>query len=116
MIDSFPFDSWDDVTTTFWTFGPENSTGTYILTVLGVILMVAALIYWVWLENVKLNAQAALLRGAGRCPPQARRRPAPVSRSRRSPGPRQTQDRRKEARWLVRSRSSFPPSSRPCAG
>ena len=65
MIDSFPFDSWDDVTTTFWTFGPENSTGTYILTALGIIFMVLAIVYWVWLENVKLNAQAALLRGAG---------------------------------------------------
>lgn len=71
MIDSFPFDSWEDVTTTFWTFGPENSTGTYVLTVLGVILMVAALIYWVWLENRKLTAQAALLRGAGGLLPPA---------------------------------------------
>ena len=69
MIDSFPFDSWEDVTSTFWTFGPENSTGTYIMTVLGIILMVAAIVYWVWLENVKLNAQAALLRGAGGLPP-----------------------------------------------
>jgi hypothetical protein len=65
VIDSFPFDSWEDVTSTFWTFGPENSTGTYVLTVLGVILMVGALIYWVWLENRKLTAQAELLRGAG---------------------------------------------------
>ena len=46
MIDSFPFDSWEDVTTTFWTFGPENSTGTYIMTALGIILMVAAIVYW----------------------------------------------------------------------
>ncbi len=65
MIDSFPFDSWEDATSTFWTFGPENSTGTYVLTALGVILMVGALIYWVWLENRKLTAQAELLRGAG---------------------------------------------------
>ena len=46
VIDSFPFDSWEDVTTTFWTFGPENSTGTYIMTALGIILMVAAIVYW----------------------------------------------------------------------
>ena len=65
MIDSFPFDEWSEEITSFWTFGPENSTGTYVLTVLGVILMVAALIYWVWLENKKLTAQAALLRAAG---------------------------------------------------
>ena len=36
MIDSFPFDSWDEVTTTFWTFGNEGSTGTYVMTVLGI--------------------------------------------------------------------------------
>jgi hypothetical protein len=69
VIDSFPFDEWSEEITTFWTFGPEDSTGTYVLTVLGVILMVAALIYWVWLENKKLNAQAELLRGAGGLPP-----------------------------------------------
>ena len=82
MIDSFPFDSWDDVTTTFWTFGPENSTGTYVLTVLGIIFMVAALVYWVWLENKKLNAQAAAPARRGGLPPAARRRRA---RFRRAP-------------------------------
>ena len=69
MIDSFPYDSWDDVTTTFWTFGPENSTGTYILTALGIIFMLLALVYWVWLENKKLDCP-------GRAPAR-RRRPAP---------------------------------------
>ncbi|HEX5469934.1 MAG TPA: hypothetical protein VFW80_12905 [Gaiellaceae bacterium] len=68
MIDSFPFDSWEDVKDAFWTFGPQNSTGTYILTVLGIILMVGSIIGWVWLENRKLTAQAALLRGAGGMP------------------------------------------------
>jgi hypothetical protein len=68
VIDSFPFDEWSEDITTFWTFGPENSTGTYVLTVLGIILMVAALIYWVWLENRKLAAQAELLRAAGGLP------------------------------------------------
>jgi hypothetical protein len=68
VIDSFPFDEWGEDITTFWTFGPENSTGTYVLTVLGIILMVAALIYWVWLENRKLAAQAELLRAAGGLP------------------------------------------------
>jgi hypothetical protein len=69
VIDSFPFDEWSEEITTFWTFGPENSTGTYVLTVLGVIFMVLAIVYWVWLENKKLNAQAELLRGAGGLPP-----------------------------------------------
>ena len=77
MIDSFPYDSWDDVTTTFWTFGPENSTGTYILTALGIIFMLLAIVYWVWLENKKLAAQAALLRGAGGLPPASPTAPGP---------------------------------------
>jgi hypothetical protein len=77
VIDSFPFDEWSEEITTFWTFGPEDSTGTYVLTVLGVILMVAALIYWVWLENKKLTAQAELLRGAGGLPPASPTAPGP---------------------------------------
>jgi hypothetical protein len=77
VIDSFPYDTWEDVATTFWTFGPEDSTGTYILTVLGIILMVAAIIYWVWLENKKLTAQAQLLRGAGGLPPASPTAPGP---------------------------------------
>ncbi|MGH3030699.1 MAG: hypothetical protein ACRDNE_08045 [Gaiellaceae bacterium] len=68
MIDSFPFDEWAEDITAFWTFGPGNSTGTYVLTVLGIIVMVGALIGWVWLENKKLTAQAALLRAAGGMP------------------------------------------------
>jgi hypothetical protein len=68
MIDSFPFDEFSENVTSFWTFGPEDSTGTYILTALGVILMVAALIGCVWLENRKLWAQAELLRAAGGMP------------------------------------------------
>ncbi|MGH3039107.1 MAG: hypothetical protein ACRDLZ_06845 [Gaiellaceae bacterium] len=77
MIDSFPFDEWSEEITTFWTFGPENSTGTYVLTVLGIILMVAAIIYWVWLENRKLTTQAELLRGAGGLPPASPTAPGP---------------------------------------
>jgi hypothetical protein len=68
LIDSFPFDEFSDTITSFWTFGPENSTGTYILTVLGVILMIVSIIAWVWLENRKLWAQTELLRAAGGMP------------------------------------------------
>ena len=70
MIDSFPYDSWENLgdIAGFWTFGPGNSNGTYVLTVLGIILMVASLIGWVWLENRKLTAQAELLRAAGGFP------------------------------------------------
>jgi hypothetical protein len=68
VIDSFPFEEFSEEITAFWTFGPQNSTGTYILTVLGIIFMIASLIGWVWLENRKLTAQAALLRAAGGLP------------------------------------------------
>ena len=68
MIDSFPFDEWTDDISAFWTFGPGSSTGTYVLTVLGILLMVASFIGFVWLENRKLTAQAALLRAAGGVP------------------------------------------------
>ena len=72
MFNSFPYESWLDAEgnlnqelTDFWTWGGANSTGTYILTVLGCILMVASLIGWVLLEKSKLDRQAASLRGAG---------------------------------------------------
>jgi hypothetical protein len=68
MIDSFPFDEFAEDIAAFWTFGPQNSTGTYVLTVLGIILMVVSLIGWVWLEDQKLKRQASHLRGAGRGP------------------------------------------------
>jgi hypothetical protein len=68
MIDSFPFQEWSDDVGAFWTFWSEDKTGTYVLTVLGIIVMVAAIIGWVWLEHRKLSAQAALLRAAGGMP------------------------------------------------
>ncbi len=71
MIDSFPWDKWSDKVTTFWTFGPgasHNLTGTYVLTGLGMLLMIAALVYWVALEDQKLRSQATALRAAGGIP------------------------------------------------
>ena len=65
MWNSFPYDEWSETVTDFWTFGGANSTGTYVLTVLGCILMVASLIGFVWLEKGKLDRQAATLRAAG---------------------------------------------------
>jgi hypothetical protein len=79
MIDSFPYDSWltedgaglNDAITTFWTFGPAGGseggslTGTFVLTALGILLMVASLIAWVVLENQKLKHQAEQLRRSG---------------------------------------------------
>lgn len=77
MIDSFPFDEWGEEIAGYWTFGPGDSTGTYILTVLGIILMVVSLIAWVRLESRKLDAQAALLRGGGMLPPASPTAPGP---------------------------------------
>jgi len=68
VIDSFPFDEWSEDIGAFWTFGPENSTGTYIMTALGVIAMVIALWGFVALEARKLRAQATFLRSAGGFP------------------------------------------------
>jgi uncharacterized iron-regulated membrane protein len=68
MFDAFPFDEWSEDISSFWTFGPGGSTGTYIMTVLGIILMVSAFAGFVLLEERKLAAQAALLRAAGGLP------------------------------------------------
>ncbi len=68
MIDSFPYEEWSENIDAFWTFGPGSSTGTYVLTILGLLLFLAAMVGWVWLENRKLRAQAELLRAAGGFP------------------------------------------------
>jgi hypothetical protein len=65
MFDAFPFDEWGEDIAEFWTFGGEGSTGTYIMTVLGVAVMLIAFIGFVVLENRKLARQAALLKASG---------------------------------------------------
>jgi len=65
MFDAFPYDEWSEDIAGFWTFGPESSTGTYIMTVLGVAVMLIALIGFVVLENRKLARQQAVLRASG---------------------------------------------------
>ncbi len=65
MFDAFPYDSWDGVTGDFWTFGGANSTGTYILTALGIILMIASLIGFLRQESQRLDRQAERLRKDG---------------------------------------------------
>ena len=42
MFDAFPYDEWSEDIAGFWTFGPESSTGTYILTALGIAVMLIA--------------------------------------------------------------------------
>jgi hypothetical protein len=64
MFDAFPHDKWDETITTFWTFGVEGDAGTIILTILGALLMVYCLVWFVRLEASKLDRQAASLRQA----------------------------------------------------
>jgi hypothetical protein len=66
VFDTFRHGEWSDDLSTFWTFG--EGTGTYILTVLGILFMLAAFVAWVILEDRKLQAQATLLRSAGGMP------------------------------------------------
>jgi hypothetical protein len=65
MFDAFPFDEWSEDIAGFWTYGPEGSTGTWILTVLGVAVMLIAFIGFVVLENRKLARQQATLQASG---------------------------------------------------
>ena len=65
MFDTFPYDEWSEDIAGFWTFGPGNSTGTYILTALGIIVMLIAFVGFFVLENRKLDDQAATLQASG---------------------------------------------------
>ena len=69
MFDAFPYDEWDETITTFWTYGVEGDIGTIILTILGVLLMIVSLVWFVRLEAGKLDRQAAGLRKAMGAPP-----------------------------------------------
>ncbi len=67
MFDAFPFDEWSESITQFWTFAGQEgtSTGTWILTVLGVALMLISFFGFVIMEEGKLAKQAAALRSTG---------------------------------------------------
>ena len=87
MIDSFPFEAGEGRGQSPRSgrsarSAPRTRTGTYVLTVLGIILMVVALIGWVWLEQQKLDRQAQRLREAGALDTRRphRHRPRPASR------------------------------------
>jgi hypothetical protein len=70
LIDCFTFVLWCVKFSTFWTFS-GGTTGSYVLTVLGIILMVVSIIGWAWLEDKKLWAQTDRLRAAtGAAPPR----------------------------------------------
>lgn len=65
MFDTFPYDEWGEDIAGFWTWGPGNSTGTYILTVLGIAVSLISFWGFVVLENRKLAAQANRLKASG---------------------------------------------------
>jgi hypothetical protein len=65
MFDTFPYDEWGEDIAGFWTWGPGSSTGTYILTVIGFVVMLAAFIGFFVLENRKLDHQQAALKASG---------------------------------------------------
>ena len=65
MFDAFPYDAWGPDVADFWAFGGANSTGTYIMTALGLILMFAALIGWVRQETGRMNEHEARLQNEG---------------------------------------------------
>lgn len=65
MFDAFPYDEWSEDIAGFWTFGPESSTGTYIMLAVGIAAMLIAFWGFVRLENQKLARQASRLRGSG---------------------------------------------------
>jgi len=65
MFDAFPYDAWSEEIADFWTFGGGGSTGTWILTALGFAVMLIAFVWFVIMENGKLERQAQALRASG---------------------------------------------------
>jgi hypothetical protein len=65
MFDTFPYDEWGEDIAGFWTWGPGSSTGTYILTALGIVAMFVAFVWFFVLENRKLAHQEATLKATG---------------------------------------------------
>jgi hypothetical protein len=65
VFDSFPFDEWSEDIAEFWTWGGAGSTGTWILTALGFIVMLISFVGFVRMENGKLAHQAETLRATG---------------------------------------------------
>jgi hypothetical protein len=56
---------WSDQVGAYFTFGPGETAGVWILTILGIILMAGALVAWFWVEDQKMKAQVARLRAHG---------------------------------------------------
>ena len=69
-MDSFPFESWEEAISAavdsgagYFTFGPGGNLGTYVMVALGFIAMVVTIIAGIRLEDRRLAAHAARLRG-----------------------------------------------------
>lgn len=56
---------WSDKVGAFFTFGPGSTNAIYILTALGFIFFVVALVGWIYLEDQKLTHQVETLRKRG---------------------------------------------------
>jgi len=64
-MDTFPYESWDDALAAaaeagegYFTFGPGGSTGIWVITILGMVLMASFLAWLFAHENSELNAAA----------------------------------------------------------
>lgn len=56
---------WTDQVAAYFTFGPGGTAGVWVLTILGIVLMVATMIAWFYVEDQKMKAQVARLRESG---------------------------------------------------
>jgi hypothetical protein len=72
VFNAFPYSEWGEEITAFWTFAGgdkivwgQASLGTWIIVVLGFVLMIGSFIGFVKMENGKLDHQAAALRATG---------------------------------------------------
>ncbi len=65
MFDAFPYDAWGPDVADFWAFGGGNSTGTYIMTALGLLLMFVSLVGFVRQETQRMNEHEARLQKEG---------------------------------------------------
>ena len=50
---------WCDQVAAYFTFGPGETAGVWILTILGIVLMVGAIVAWFYVEDQKMKAQVA---------------------------------------------------------
>ena len=71
-MDTFPYESWEEASQAaqelgegFFTFGPGGNTATVILTILGIIVMVATIFGGVYLEDRNLEEHVKRIKDEG---------------------------------------------------